>query len=237
MNTPILNYIIIEDKRIDELHLLYVLSKFQSLNFIKTARNTTDATDSIIELKPDLVFVDVEIPGSNDLDFIKKLRYKIPILVFITAHPEFALESFELNALDYLLKPLTEKRFQLTYERIMEYWSFRQLAMSELLKTETNVIIIKDGYKKIVLSLGDILYLEAMQDYTKVVTRSKKYMVNATLGRFLNMQAEHIFIRIHRSYAIVIKNIRELHSDKVIGTGFELPIGKTYRQHIARLKI
>jgi len=232
-----IRYIAIDDNVVDLLLLKEYATAFPFLQYQGSYSNTTDGLTAVEELTPDLVFLDIEMPGHSGLDILRKIKDKAPIAVFITSHPEYALEGFELSALDYILKPLTAERFALTAKRIEEYWEMKQKAISYEVLFEKESLIIKEGHTQIKLPRQDIIYLEAMQDYTKVVTDKKNYLTLTTLTNFLEKIPEKDFIRVHRSYAVAIKKIKELHSNKLICGITEIPIGKTYRSLLNKLKL
>ena len=220
---------------IDLLLLKEYAAAFPFLQFQGSYSNTTEGLAAVEEINPDLIFLDIEMPGLSGFDILRKIKSKVSIAVFITSHPEFALEGFELSALDYILKPLTAERFALTAKRIEEYWSMKQKAISYEVLFEKESLIIKEGHNQIKLPQQDIIYLEAMQDYTKVVTEKKNYLTLTTLTNFLEKIPGNDFIRVHRSYAVAIKKIKELHATKVICNNIEIPIGKTYRPVLSKL--
>jgi DNA-binding LytR/AlgR family response regulator len=232
-----LKYIIIEDSRLDELALMAVLSQYPLLQYITTARTLTEAGLYIRAYKPNVIFIDIEMPDGLGIDFAKNVHGFNPIIIFITSYAEFALEGFETSALDYLLKPVSEERFALTYQNIIDYYKMSSLARMQLEQSEMETIVFKDGFNKIRLPVKQVLYLQAMQDYTKIVTCDKSYLTNNTLSVFLKENHHFNFIRIHRSYAILNQHIQILKKDKIVGPNFELPIGKTYRSAIAKLKL
>jgi len=232
-----LKYIIIEDNRLDELALRIVASKYPLLQYVDTFNTIAKAELYLKSNKADIIFADIEMPDGIGIDFIKTMRGHNPIIVFVTSHSEFALEGFETAALDYLLKPVSEERFSLTYKYISDYHEINRLAHLQLEQSEKGTIVFKDGISKIRLPIHEILYLQAMQDYTKIITADKSYLANNTLSIFLNKNQHFNFIRIHRSYAIQRRQIRILKKDKVIGQNFELPIGKTYRAAVAKMKL
>ena len=232
-----IRYIAIDDNPIDLLILKEYSSAFSFLQHHGSFSSPSDGLEAAESLNPDLVFLDIEMPGLSGLDVLRKVKEKIPMAVFITSHPEFALEGFELSALDYILKPLTLERFAHTARRIEEYWSMKQKAISYEVLFENESITIKDGHNQIKLARKDVIYLEAMQDYTKVVTEKKSYLTLATLTGFLEKLSDKNFLRVHRSYAVAIKKIKELHSNKIVCGNIAIPIGKTYRSAVAQIKI
>lgn len=232
-----IRYIAIDDNPVDLLILKEYASIFPFLQHAGSFSTPAEGLAGIDALQPDLVFLDIEMPGQTGLDILRIIKGKVPIAIFITSHPEFALEGFELSALDYILKPLTGERFSHTAKRIEDYWDMKQKAISYQVLFENESLTIKEGHNQIKLPQQDIIYLEAMQDYTKVVTEKKNYLTLTTLTGFLEKISNNNFLRVHRSYAVAVKKIKELHSDKVICGNSIIPIGKTYRSSIAQLKL
>ena len=232
-----LRYIAIDDNMVDLLMLKEYAASHSFLLHCGSYTSTSDGLAAVEAINPDLIFLDIEMPGLSGLEILRKIKDKVPIAVFITSHPEFALDGFELSALDYVLKPLTEERFTITAKRIQEYWEMKQKAISYEVLFEKESLTIKDGHNQIKLPQQDIIYLEAMQDYTKVVTEKKNYLTLTTLTGFLEKISNKNFIRVHRSYAVAINKIKELHSNKLICGNIEIPIGKTYRTVIGQLKL
>lgn len=232
-----IRYIAIDDNPIDLLMLKEYAASFSFLEHCGSFSTPIDGLAAAQILSPDLVFLDIEMPGMTGLDVLRQIKDKVAIAVFITSHPEFALEGFQLSALDYILKPLTAERFAHTARRIEEYWDMKQKAISYEVLFEKESLTIKDGHNQIKLPQQDIIYLEAMQDYTKVVTEKKNYLTLTTLTGFMEKLSNKNFLRIHRSYAVAIKKIKELHADKVVCGDITIPIGKTYRSAMAQLKL
>ncbi len=232
-----IRYVAIDDDLLDQLMLKEYAGAFPILQQVGTFSNSTDGLASIDELHPDLIFLDIEMPGLTGLEVLRQIKDKVSIAIFITSHPEFAIDGFELSALDYVLKPLTAERFALTVKRIEEYWTMKQKAISYEVLFEKESLIIKDGHSQVKLPQEDIIYLEAMQDYTKVVTEKKNYLTLSTLTGFLEKISNTNFLRVHRSYAVAINKIKELHTNKIICGDISIPIGKTYRSVVTRIKL
>ena len=232
-----IRYIAIDDDLIDQLMLKEYAAAFPNLQHSGTFSNSAEGLAAIDEIKPDLVFLDIEMPGLNGIEVLRKIKDKVSIAVFITSHPEFALDGFELSALDYVLKPLTAERFAITVKRIEEYWTMKQKAISYEVLFEKESLTIKDGHTQVKLPQEDIIYLEAMQDYTKVVTEKKNYLTLTTLTGFLEKLSGNKFLRVHRSYAVAVNKIKELHTDKIICGNQVIPIGKTYKAVLSKIKL
>ncbi len=232
-----IRYIAIDDNPVDLLILKEYAAEFSFLQHLESFSSPITGIAAVENLSPDLVFLDVEMPNATGIQVLQQIKDKIPIAIFITSHPEFALEGFALSALDYVVKPLTAERFKHTANRIQDYWQMMQKAAAYEVLIETETLTIKEGYNLVKLPLHEIIYLEAMQDYTKVVTEKRNYLTLTTLTAFLEKLPAANFIRVHRSYAIAIKKIKQLHPDKIICGNTTIPIGKTYRLTVGQLKM
>lgn len=222
--------ICIDDEQ-DDLFLLNEYIKTEPiLTNIGSFSSPTEGMQAIITSQPDLVFLDIEMSGATGLEILRLLRNKIELAVFVTSHPEFALESFELSAFDYILKPVTEKRFNSTVQRLKDYWNMREKAATYELLQEPGTLLISEGRNKIKVPINEIIYLEAMQNYTKIVTSRRSYLTLVGINTFLNKLPQNSFLRIHRSYAVARNKINGLlSSDEIICGSATLPVGKTYK--------
>lgn len=236
MEKPI-RYISIDDNLVDQLMLKEHAAAFPFLKDMGNYNTPGEGLVAVKELKPDLVFLDIEMPELTGIEVLRAIRQQVPVAVFITSHAEFALDGFELSAFDYILKPLTEERFAATAKRLHEYWIMKQKAAAYEVLFEKEFIVIKEGYQQVKLPLHEMIYLEAMQDYTKVVTEKKNYLTLTTLTAFLEKLPASKFLRIHRSYAIALEKINRISGNNIICGDVVIPIGKTYRTEIAQLKL
>lgn len=233
MYDPI-KYLIVDDDDLDRMAVTLEASKYPYLQRVGLCKNGTEAIDYIQHLKPDIVFSDIEMPGTSGIDIMRTLYGKIPVPIFITSHPEFALESYDLEVFDYILKPLSSERFEKCMSRVLDFFALRKKTMGiDNHAAETGYIIVKQGYEKHRLHHSDIVFLESMKDYTKIRTISgQSLLVLETLGNLLQQLPEDRFIRIHRSYAVNRNKIESVASNKVNLLGLELPVGKSYKSII-----
>ena len=229
MQKETIRVIIVEDDEMDSLTISTILSTYNNLNILGIYPNALDALNAIHTLKPDLLFLDIEMPEISGIDLLKTVRDEVPMAVFVTSFPEYALDGFELSALDYILKPLTVERFKQTIKRIVEYWDMRQKSNAYDILIEQDTLTIKQGHDKLKLPLSEIIYLEAMNDYTKFFTFKKSYITLGVLSHILSLMPENNFFRIHRSYAVAGKKITGLRKNEVICDTISLPVGKTYK--------
>ncbi|MES2645487.1 MAG: LytTR family DNA-binding domain-containing protein [Bacteroidota bacterium] len=230
-----IRYIQIDDSFLDQAMLLEFAGKYPQLEHAGSFNHPLEAFSSIEGIAPNLIFLDIEMPGISGLEMQKTLRDTIPMTVFITSHAEFALDGFELSALDYIMKPLDEKRFAICMQRVINFWEMKQKAIAYNVYIESDLLTIKDGHTQIKLPQQEIIYLEAMQDYTKVVTSNKYYLTLTSLSSFLDKLQPGRFLRVHRSYAVAIDKISQYTSSNIICGQASLPVGKTFRHSIAKM--
>jgi len=233
----LIKYIAIDDDLLDLLAVETLAGSYQFLQNCGAFQNAMEGITAIENIKPDVVFLDIEMPGISGLDLIATLKKYMPVCVFITSHPEFALDAFELSAFDYILKPLKDDRFAQTVRRVSEYLNAKRKAAAYEVLIEKEMLTFKEGYNQVRISQEDILYLEAMQDYTKIITRQKSYMALSPLSNFMTGLPPNRFLRVHRSYAVSVNKITELRHGEIVCENATIPIGKTYRSAVSQLKL
>jgi len=235
-----IKYLIVDDDELDRLAVANEASKYASLHAVAVCTNALEAIELIHQYKPDIVFSDIEMPGTNGIELMRALVGKIPVPIFITSHPEFALESYDLHVFDYILKPLSAERFEKCMLRVQDFFRLRKHAMNldDLAADTDGYIIVKQGYEKHRLHHSDIIYLESMKDYTKIKTLSgQSILVLETMLSLLKQLPDGQFIRIHRSYAVNKRRVQTVSSSKIGIQGLELPVGKSFKNFIHNLQI
>lgn len=232
-----IKYIIVDDNLLDQMMVRSMAADHTVLSHAGTFTNALEALTAIKALKPDLVFLDIEMPHSTGIELLKSVRDIVPMAVFITSFPDFAINGFELSALDYILKPMTEERFAQCMKRVREYWEMKRKSNAYDILIEKDIITIKQGHDKMRLSMNEIIYLEALHDYTKIYTEKKNYITIGALSNFLEQVPAGYFLRIHRSYAVAGNKITGVKKNEVLCETIALPIGKTYRQTISNIKL
>lgn len=229
--TPKIKCIIADDSRADATLLNHYIAAEPALDLIHTFSNGIEALSLIKEQQPPLLFLDIDMPVLNGIELFKSIGYS-PICIFVTAHSEYALESYEAQAFDFILKPVTDKRFAQSMSRLKEYLELKKRADLYDTAFEKESIIIKEGNTNHKVPLNDILYIEALKDYSKVVTEKKKYITLSKLKHFVDKLPPADFMRIHRSYAVAKNKIGSYNRDEIKVAAELLPIGKTYRQDV-----
>jgi DNA-binding LytR/AlgR family response regulator len=231
----LIRYIAVDDNLLDLLAIGEYTKTNDNFTNLGSFSNATDALLAIKDTNPDLVFLDVEMPEFTGIELLATIRSLVPMAVFITSHPEFALDGFELSALDYILKPLTQDRFDICIKRVEEYWAMKQKAELYEIAFNKDSLTIKDGHNRLNIKRSDIIFAEAMQDYTKIVTAQKSYLTLSTLSQFVNQFADNELLRVHRSYAVSKNKITEKRSNELYCGTFLIPIGKTYKTSLAQI--
>ncbi|WP_018630633.1 LytR/AlgR family response regulator transcription factor [Niabella aurantiaca] len=226
--------IIVDDDEIDRLTTLSFVKKYPFLSVTGVYDNATAALAEIEQTRPRILLLDIDMEGTNGLELRGQLL-QIEACIFITSYPDYALESFELAALDFLVKPLKADRFAASMKRLEDYLLLRK--KSALLDHSLNgdTIFIKDGHEQIKIKAADILYLEALKDYTGIITRQKKYCVLASLGNLLKDPSFGSFIRVHRSYAVQKHFIDRINAQEVLIGTIKIPIGRSYKEALQQL--
>jgi two-component system, LytTR family, response regulator len=225
---------IVDDNAIDRLTTVSFVRNYSFIKISGLFDNAAAALEGAEQSSPDAILLDIDMPEISGLDLRLKLD-RVPACIFITAYPDYALPAFEVNALDFLVKPLSPDRFDLSMNRLRHFLDihFRGAPIEHEVAEEQ--LFIKDGHEHIKIGLTDILYLEALKDYTGIITREKKYCVLTPLGNLLKENSFQSFIRIHRSYAVAKQRIHKVSAREVHVEGIALPVGRTYKEALDQL--
>ncbi len=222
--------LIIDDNKIGRIMLGEILSKIQG---IQVTGELEDAPSAIAELKKntvDILFLDIEMPGMSGLELLKILPER-PLTILVTAKPGYAAEAFELNVVDYLVKPFSVSRVILAVERAFELLRVKNTNISLV---EKDHIFIKDGkaIRKIVLQ--SILWFEAKGDYVKIVTQQGNYVIHTTLKTLEEKLSGGEFIRTHRGYIIPVNKIDYIEDGAAFVQGTPLPVSENYKNELLK---
>jgi DNA-binding LytR/AlgR family response regulator len=227
---------IVDDDEIDRLTTLMYARKYPFLNIKGVYASATEAAKALENDNVDVLLSDIDMPDVSGLEFRAKMM-QVPVCIFITAFPDYAAESFELEAFDFLVKPIKAERFQHCMGRVQNFFELRRKAeLFEYSLGSDNTVFIKDGHQQIKLNLHDIVYLEALKDYTRIVTTTKKYSVLSSIGNLLLEKAFQSFLRIHRSYAVQRHFIDKVTPQQVYIRDYSLPVGRSFKDALINLK-
>lgn len=224
--------IIIDDDEIDRLTVLSFAKKFPVLDILVVFESAEDALPFIDTTDLDILFLDIDMPGLSGIEFRKK-ALEIPVCIFITAHPEHAVESFEIETLDFIVKPLKLDRFAQTVSRIEEFMEVKLKASLFEASIGGDTIYIKEGHEQTKVKLHEILYLEALKDYTLIITNKKRHCVLSSIGNLLKEDHFQSFVRIHRSFAVQKQFIQKINTSEIIlNNNIAIPVGRSYKENL-----
>ncbi|MBC7902351.1 MAG: response regulator transcription factor [Gemmatimonadaceae bacterium] len=192
------------------------LSPHSNFEITAECENGLEAVDRINTEEPDLIFLDIQMPGLNGFQVVQQIIH-VPKIIFTTAYDQFAIKAFDNNAIDYLLKPYTSERFNQSLSKAAAYTQADFVKTEKLANEFTGQsptrIMVESGNKMITLKVEDIFYFEAEKDYTRIHTASKSYLSNYGIGILEQRMDAKIFLRIHRSYIVNIHSIKEVHKE------------------------
>lgn len=229
------NCIIVDDEDVDRLMVVSFAKKFPQLNIIGTYKSAEEALEILSKTKIDILFLDIDMPGSSGVTLRKQVM-EVPVCIFITGHAEYAVESFELETLDFIVKPLRFERFERAMQRVEQFLEIKEKATLFELSFGENTIYIKEGSEKSKINLFDILYLEALKDYTLLVTPQKKHCVWSNIGSLLKQDTFQSFTRIHRSFAIQKQFVKKVLAQEImLSNNALLPVGRSYKESVKQL--
>jgi two-component system, LytTR family, response regulator len=239
--------IIIDDEQLARELLREYIDDIPDLEIIGEAAKGKDAVEFIDSLKPDLIFLDVQMPGMTGFDVLDDINHD-PHVIFTTAYDQYAIRAFEKNAVDYLLKPLDKERFELAVKRALERMKLEQNNVGEMLrnmKAENRTsydshIFVQKSEKLINLSIDEIMFLEASGDYTILTTKADQFVSSSGIGKLEEILNPDTFIRVHRSTIININFLKEIEKHFNGGmivkmqNGKSFPVSRTYAKLIRR---
>lgn len=199
--------IIVDDERSSREELKRALKIYEDFVLIGEAENADDAKDLIETEMPDLIFLDIQMPEKSGFDLLESLD-NAPAVLFTTAYNEYAVQGFEVNALDYLLKPIREERFAKAIEKIRN--TIKQKSDLSNAVTSDQKIFIKDGEKRFFIQLDEIYLIESLENYTRLYFQGKKALQRRSLRQWEALLDETVFFRINRTEIVNIKHILEV---------------------------
>ncbi|OAV73727.1 putative transcriptional regulatory protein YehT [Bacteroidales bacterium Barb7] len=224
--------IAIDDEPLALKLLTRYCSKVPSINLAGAYSDPVEGLGYIKILEPDLIFLDIHMPDLSGIQIANSLNKK-PLVIFTTAYEQYAVRGFELDVVDYLLKPFDFERFLKAYSKAEERF---QSSLTKL-ATEPNadeIISFKCNYQSVHLPLHSILYIEAFDNYIKIVTPTKTYMPVMTMKSIQKLLPEERFIRIHNSYIVPVDKIKSFSREKVTTDKIQIPIGRAYSKEFLK---
>jgi len=229
-----IKYIIIDDETASHDNIKDYASNLNYLSFQKSCYNAFEALEYLNKHSIDLIFLDINMPKLSGLEFLKTLSNP-PKIIITTAYEEFALEGYELNIDDYLLKPFNFSRFVKSVSKVSDALANKSISIQNSETNEGAKIFIKEDKKYYQIKLKDILFIEAYGNYVKINMVDRIIVSHQTLTSFTHNLSESQFIRVHKSFIISIDKIELIEGNRIHIKDHKIPIGKMYKLNVNRL--
>ena len=224
-----MNCLIVDDELLAVELIEDNLRKIPFLVHVASCRNAVDALHVVREKQIDLIFLDIKMPGISGLEFIQAME-KPPMIILITAFENYALEAFNLNVIDYLVKPVNFARFLSAVAKAHDLFTLRNKPIVQQNASESH-FFVNAGYSLVKVRMTDIAYIEGMKDYVKIMLiNDKPVITRINLKDLTEKLAPQEFMRIHRSFIIALDKIESVQKYQVIIMKEEIPIGESYRE-------
>lgn len=222
--------LIIDDEPLAQNVIKQYALKIPALEIIGACNDAICAQEFLLKNNVDLLFLDINMPKLSGISFLKNLKADV-LVIFTTAYSEYALESYELDAIDYLKKPFSFERFFKAFAKADELYHLKKSAVDEIVNdVNRDFLFIRSNKKTIKINFNDILYIEGLGDYIKVHLAGNKYVTNLSMKKIHALLPQNNFYRTHKSFIISLNKIDSLVGNMVVINGEKLPIGNSYRQ-------
>ena len=227
---PEIKCMIVDDEPIARDILRSHIAATPGLSLVKSCMNASEAYEGLHEYEVDVIFLDIQMPVITGTDFLRSLRNP-PLVVFTTAYHNYAVEGFELNSVDYLLKPITYERFYQAVEKVRDRLASKPAVQQA---PTADYIFIKQDSRLVRVHFDQIRYIEAEKDFSTVFLSDKKLLAGMHLKMFETMLPAHLFMRIHRSYIVHLNKITAVNGNMAELGQTEIPIGSNYKNELLK---
>ena len=225
--------IIVEDEALAQNVIESHLQKIEAFQLIGICNNALEANEILQKQEVDLIFLDIQLPGMTGLNFLRTLPNP-PLVVLTTAYAEYALESYEFNVIDYLLKPISFERFSKAINKIVEGRLFSQVT-KEKESVPADHIFIKSNSKFFKINFSEIMFIEGMKDYLKIHTTEYKLVTHQTMGEMEKILPAKQFMRVHKSYIVALSFIKSIYGNSIEMGKATIPIGNIYKDKVMNI--
>ncbi len=224
--------IIVEDEQLARNLLESYLSKIEGVNLIAVCKNGTEALEVLNKSSVDLAITDIQMPGMLGTDLVKATE-KGRMVIFTTAYRDYAMEGFELDAVDYILKPFSFERFQKAIQKAQSYFELKgkQIPSADL---KTTFLTIKADHKLYKVQYADIRYIEGMREYVSFYTATGRITALMSLKYLESNLPKEIFVRCHKSYIVNKNMVEELDGHNLVIAGKQIPVGQLYKEDVLK---
>ncbi len=222
--------IIVDDEPLAITVMEGYLSRIPGIDIVATFNDGLPAFDFLQENTVDLVFLDVEMPKLTGIELVRCLQHP-PVVIITSANRDYAIEGFELNVADYILKPVTFERLLKAYSKAMELIGKH----SNDREHHDEFLLLKESKKNIRVKIDEILYIESLKDYVKVVTANRTVITKQSISSFEEQLDKTRFLRVHRSFIVALKHIQAFSSVSIEINDIEIPIGRLYKEEVIKV--
>lgn len=228
-----MNCIVVDDNKMARTATKQLIAQVDFLNLVQECSSPVDAFNFLKKENIDLVFLDIEMPGMTGIELIKNI-VNPPLVILITAKKEYAVEAFELNVADYIIKPVNLSRFMVAVSRAKEIFDSKDQKV-EVNEKEKNYIFVRSNSVLTKIKINEIIYIQAMGDYVNIFTNEdKRHTVHITLKAIEEKLPNTLFYRLHRSYLIAINHIDNVEESTAYIGKHPIPIGEQFKKELLK---
>ncbi|MBO9613492.1 MAG: response regulator transcription factor [Dyadobacter sp.] len=217
-----------------------ILEEYLQKSGVASAVQFGNARDALAYLQahePDVLFLDIEMPEMNGIDFLKSLPQP-PVTVFTTAYRDYAFEGYELGVIDFLLKPISYTRFRHALEKVGDFLQLKEQNTNleqNLSEEKPDFIFVKSGVQRVRLAFDDVSHIQGLKDYAIIHTGSGKVVIKGSVKAMLDIFPPARFLRVHKSFIVAIDKIRRIERNRIIWGSYQIPIGRNYKEEVMRV--
>ena len=222
-----INCLVVDDEPLSQEVIIDYVNACPELVLKGVCKDAIQAGEILQKENVDLLFLDINMPKLSGISFVKTLK-EPPLFIFITAYTEYAIEGFDVEAVDYLLKPVSFERFRVAVNRVIERFSVKNWA------SQSGHIMVRADKKSYKIDFVDIFYLEAQGDYVKFITAERSLLVHGTLKEMLEQLPANQFERVHKSYVISLTKVDYLEGNQVKVGDHKIPVSLSYRNQLLK---
>lgn len=227
-----MNCIIVDDNKMARTATRQLVAEVDFLHLIKECSSPIEAFNFLKTEKVDLIFLDIEMPEMTGIELIKNLKQH-PLIILISAKKEYAVDAFELNVADYIVKPVNISRFLMAVSKAKELFDSKDYKL-ETNEEEKDYIFVRSDSVLTKIKINEIIYIQAMGDYVNIFTTDKRYTVHITLKGMEEKLSHYLFYRLHRSYLIAINHIDNVEENTAYIGKHPIPIGEQYKKELLK---
>lgn len=224
--------LVIDDEELARELVKSYISQIQDLEIVATCRNVLEAQKIMETTKIDLLFLDIEMPQITGIEFLKMLKTK-PLCILTTAYTNYALEGYQMDIVDYLVKPFAFDRFYQAFVKAKEYWQLledKKSPSKKIAEVEKEYFFVKSGYKIIKIVFKNILFVKGLREYVQIFLKEDKIITLTSLSKLMDILPQNQFARVHKSYIINLEKIESIEGNVIEIENNSINIGKSYRK-------